>query len=306
MNRMEESMKKILIFISVFFLLVGCNSKDNTKEKINFEKTESQEEEHYEYEHGVANYHFEQWNYNGETLSFDYNINNIGKECEFGLMFLIDGIPQEYEVDGEMTSMYILDMETNKNKTLSIKMNPKIDTEKDKCNFNAFLILNPSLHIEDIKQYGHNHSISSVGTILLEMNKTSINKNIKLENTEVHYQDIPKQVIKDNTKDGMNMLDSNIYIAKNSSEDNQNYLYINEPLQLKIYGKKGNYRILEFKNNQISNMYNITVKKDQYSNITLNPVMKKNDNIYFLVVPLDAQDPYDYIMINQSERWIVK
>ena len=138
------------------------------------------------------------------------------------------------------------------------------------------------------------------------MNKTAIDKNIKSENIEVHYQDIPKQVISDNTKDGINMLDSNIYLIQNSSKDNQNYLYKNEPLQLEIYGKKGNYRILEFKNNKISNMYNVTVKENQYANITLNSAMEKNDNIYFLIVPLDAQDPHDYIMMNQSERWIVK
>ncbi len=34
--------------------------------------------------------------------------------------------------------------------------------------------------------------------------------------------------------------------------------------------------------------------------------MKETTNLYFLVVPIDIQDPYDYIMMNQSERYIVQ
>ncbi len=306
MRKGTTSMKKILIIICLLFIFTGCTKKQKNTEEINFNNINSQEER-YEYEHGIVNYQFEQWNYNGNKLNFNYNISNQGKKCEFGLIFLIDGIPQEYSINGKKTSMYTFNMKSNETQILSIEMMPKINTKKSQCNFNAFLILNPSTHIKDIKQYGHNHSISSAPTVSLIMDKHSIDEKIQIENIKYDYEDIPSQILNEYLKDGTNILESNIYIERNLMNDEDgDYLYKEKPLQLKAYGKQGKYRILEFRNNSISHMYNVVVKREKYSNIVLKTDFNKNDNVYFLIVPLDSQDPYDYIMINQSERWIVK
>lgn len=298
-------MKKVLVYMLVLFCLFGCTTTNQENKDIEFGNTPMQEE-YYLYEHGVDGYQFEKWKYDGDSLSFDYTINNDEKECEFGLVFLVNGIKQEYEVEGQRTSMYLLNMNTGDKKTLSIKMNPRIDEDRKDCNVNAFLILNPSKHIEDAKQYGHNHSISSVGTIILEMDKAAVDKSINVSSVDVQYQNIPEDVIKDNTKDGINMLDSNIYIQKNTSDDNQVELHKDTPVQFNIYGKQGRYRLLEFCNNEVTHMYDVDVRQNQYSSIMLNVDMKENDNAYYLIVPLDTQDPYDYVMMSQSERLIVK
>ncbi len=302
-------MKKLLIsFVAIFMMifLPGCQSNnDEQDEEIDFQEQEIQQDEAYTFEHGLVDYNFEKWSYVGQPLIFDYRIVNTGKECEFGLVFLVDGIVQTYETEGKSTSMYTLNMETGDQKVLSIKLTPKIDSAKTECNLNAFVVKNPSKQIKDIKEYGYNHTISSTATVYLEMNTPSVDENIKTEDVDVKFREIPAEVIKEHTKEGINMLDSNVYVEMVNT-DEQGCLKKNEPVEIEAYGKAGNYRILEFNNNKVINTYNVSLQKDQYSCVTIESAYKNNDNIYFVIVPADIQDPYDYVMLNQSERSIVK
>lgn len=302
-------MRKLLIsFVAIFMMifLPGCQADNSDQdEEIDFQEQEIKQDEGYTFEHGIVDYNFEKWSYDGQPLTFDYRIENTGKECEFGLVFLVDGIVQTYETEGKSTSMYTLNMETGDQKVLSIKLTPKIDSDKTECNLNAYVVKNPSKQIKDIKEYGHNHTISATATVYLEMNTPSVDENIKSNNVDVKFQEIPAEVIKEHTKEGINMLDSNVYVEMVNT-DEYNYLKKNEPVEIEAYGKAGNYRILEFNNNKVINTYNVSLQKDQYTCMTIESAYKKNDNIYFAIVPADIQDPYDYVMLNQSERSIVK
>lgn len=300
-------MKKILIVFGVLTLLLGCKANNQKPEDVDFENQQVIEEERYEYGHGVVDYQFEKWSYNGQDLVFDYFIKNIEKEAEFGLVFLIDGINQTYEVDGEKTSMYKVNMKSNEEKKLSIKLKPEIDSNKKTCNLNAYLILNPSTQIKESKQYIYDHSISSTATINLDLNSHAASDKIKVKSLDVTYDDIPSDILKEHVRDGENMLNTNVNIEYVSSDGNEdNILNADKPIKLRAFGKSGNYRVLVVKDNVITETYDIGIKDKQYSIMTLNVDLENTTNIYFLIVPTDVQDVQDYIMMNQSERYIVK
>ncbi len=300
-------MKKILIAISFLLLLVGCSSTSPEPDttEIDFGNQQELKEESYDFGHGVVDYDFETWSYDGEELEFEYFIKNTGSECEFGLIFLIDGVPQIYEVEGETTEMYSLSMSTGEEQVLSIKINPRIDSDKKECNLNAFVIFNPSTKIEDIKQYGFNHSVSSTATIHLELNHSAMDPDVKVETVDVKYKEIPTDVLVQYFKGEIDVLDYNVYVEQSGVEDSQ-YVTKDSPIDLNVFGKSGNYRLLAVEDNHITHIYDIRLEEKQYTTVSLEIPMKETTNLYFLVVPIDIQDPYDYIMMNQSERYIVQ
>ncbi len=300
-------MKKLFSMFLVAVLLLGCNISQEKQENVNFESPQINEDDSYEYEHGVVNYKFERLSYNGESLSFDYFINNIRQECEFGLVFLVDGVCQTYEIEGQKTSMHKVKMKTNEKKVFSIKMVPEIAQNKELCNVNAFVILNPSTQIKNIKQYGHNHSISSTATMNLKLESNCASDKIQVKTLNTTYNDIPSDELKTFIKDGMNILKENVYIDYMTADENiDNTFYSNEPTYLRVFGKSGDYNVLVVEDNIITNMYRTSVKENKYSLMTLDLNIKNTKNIYFLIVPIDVQDVQDYIMIGQSERYIVK
>lgn len=298
-------MKKIFVVFLMLTQLVGCKANNQKQKEIDFENQQIIEEESYEYRHGVVDYNFEKWSYNGQDIVFDYFINNIRQECEFGLVFLIDGICQTFEVDGEKTSMYKIKIKSNEEKHFSVKLMPNIDSEKKECNFNAYVILNPSNEIKDLKQYEHNHKISSTATINLELNDDAFNNEIIVEMLDVTYEDISRDILKDYIRDDINMLESNVYIECTGLKDND-YIYDNNCINLRLFGEAGNYRVLVVEDNIITHTFNALIKEKQYTNMPLQLSLEDTKNIYFLIVPIDVQDPYEYVMINQSERYIVK
>lgn len=300
-------MKKFFIIFVALLLLPGCKANDPNKQNVNFEDKKIIEEESYEYGHGVVDYQFEKWSYDGQNLVFDYFINNIRQECEFGLVFLVDGICQTYEINGQKTSMYKVKMKANEEKKFTIKLTPEINSNKKLCNLNAFVILNPSAQIKEFKQYGHNHSISSTATINLELNSKAINDKIKVKSLNITYNDIPSNILKEYIKDNSNILNNNVYVEYVPSEDNKdNVIPADDPINIRVFGKKGNYNVLVVKDNVITDTYSTAVKENKYSLVTLDAIIKDTTNIYFLVVPIDVQDSHDYIMMNQSERYVVK
>lgn len=292
--------KIILLFCSLLF--VGCSSKAGENETIDFDEP-LDIEENYSFGHGVVDYQFEKWNFSGEPLTFDYEIKNIDDELEFGLVFLVDGLPQTYEVDGETTSMFKTHLKTGEETTISISMTPKVHTKLNETNLNAYVVLNPSTEFEDIKKYKTNHGISSTPTISLNLEDHKENTDFNEKTLKTDFEPISNDVLTNLLGGDGTMLRENIFLV---SVNDDTYIKSATNLILNAYGKSGHYRLLTVEDNVITDASEIEIKEETYTKISLNLEMEDVTNLYFLLVPLDVQDVHGYLMMSQSNRWIVE
>lgn len=295
-------MRKTKFMLSIILLLVGCSSQVDESENIDFDEPIIVEEK-YEFVHGVVNYQFEKWSFKDEPLNFDYEIKNIGLEAEFGLVFLIDGLPQTYEVDGQMTNMYKVILETDKETKVSISMIPKVLTNSNETNINAFVVLNPSTQIDDVKKYKMNHAISSTATIRLILEEHQYNTDFEIKKIGTDFEPISEEVLEKFREIDATMLGENAYIE---ADDDILFVSSMANFSLNAYGKPGHYRLLTVEDNVITDASEIEIKEETYTKISLNLELEDVTNLYFLLVPLDVQDVHGYLMMSQSNRWIVE
>lgn len=294
-------MRKIILLFC-FILLVGCSAKVGENETIDFDDPLDIEEK-YSFGHGVVDYQFEKWNFSGQPLTFDYEIKNIEDEIEFGLVFLVDGLPQTYEVDGETTTMFKTHLKTGEETTISISMTPKVHTTLNETNLNAYIVVNPSTEIEDIKKYKMNHSIGSTPTIRLILEEHQHNTDFGINKIGTDFEPISEEVLEKFREIDATMLSENAYI-----EADDDILFVNSMtnFSLNAYGKVGQYRLLTVEDNVITDASEIEIKEETYTKISLNLELDDVTNLYFLLVPLDVQDVHGYLMMSQSNRWIVE
>lgn len=300
-------MRKIIITVLLVFFFTSCTRSSDVpnQDNINLGNSDGHVSENYEFSHGFVNYQFETLNYDGEPLELEYFIENMGKECELGLVVLVDGITQYFEVDGKQSNIYKNDFKKEQRRQFSIKLNPQAFDKKE-ANLNTYLVLNPSKKINNIKEYGNNHAISNNVTVRLNMNVTNNTKDI-IKNPTINYESIPSDILESYTIKGMNMLESDIYVVVNGMVEQGNKIVdVNQPLNVNVFGKAGMYRLLTVIDNQIVETLNVMVKENQVAIVNVEPPLEKNNNLYFLVVPVDPQDQQNYTVIAQSERMIVQ
>lgn len=288
-------------------MITGCAKQDSGSLPIDFEG-ENDKEITYEFGHGVIDYNFDEWNYDGLTsLDFDYVIDNQGSAAEFGLIILIDGIPQRFNVEGSETMMHKVEIQQESRSEIKIELTPEIEKTKNKVNLTPILILNPSIKVQDIKEYGVNHSISSAPTVNLSLETSQESKSKSNTDIIISYTELPDSVEEEYIKNGFNMLETEIYLQTEigGNEDSQ-YIDSNDNMDISILGKSGEYRLLTFVNNEIVDYYNVVVNPENITNIKLGVKAKAGDNIYFFIVPRDVQEPQEFVLPSQSMKWIVK
>ncbi len=299
-------MKKIIMIAVILSLLIGCGIYIVKEQQDTYITPEIIEDESYEFSHGIIDYNFETWSYNGEPLEFEYFVQNVRSDCEFGIMFLIDGIPQTYDVDGQETKMYTLDMKAGEKQEIAVTLSPQIASTHTMCNLHAYVILNPSTIVTDAMDYEFNHSVSSTATVPLEMKEPAIDESITVQSVDTTYEELPEEVKEANIVSDINMLESNIYCQINEVES-QTFPSLDkeEPVSLSVYGKGGEYRILMLEDNIVTNIYDLYVEDNQYATVSLELEKKETTNVYFLVVPVDVAADLEYLLIAQSKRCIV-
>ena len=271
---MGDCMRKFKIFI-ILFLLVGCysNSSDSNDKNVNIDHFNQNSRILYEFSHGI-NETDEIIEYSGNPIVLNYKLDNSGKKVSLGLFIAINGILQNYKINGELAKMHTISAEENEAKTVQIEFSPNIGKRGEEYNINFFTILEPKKIVKSLKDYINQHSINQLLTkkiIFLEsvdgVESTFI-ENIKIE--QMNEQDKEPYIIENNgdvnskldTETDVQILqDNNIEVAKVGT------LYMKE-------------KIDALNKNEVMNKYNISEEKwDLIKNNLVNGVIDPRDEV---------------------------
>ncbi len=302
-------LKKLSVFFICTFLLTGCSSSESKEEvesqtDINFEGEESVER-HYEFVLGVENYNFEEWTYTGESLKFNYFIDNIGNPITLGVMFLVDGVPQNFTVNNEEKIMEVVTANTEEKVILEITLDPQVIQNETKVNISPITILNPHKVVTSTADYSaFEHSLSRSSNIILNVSNP---KDLiqTPQSVDIQYSDISQEVLEEHIFDGQSSLLMNTYIdIKNTL--NENGTINSENINIEAYGAPGAYNAILFEDNEATQIVSVNIEEHKYSKFTLKQPNEETKNIYVVLVPKDIRSFETDIYTIQSGRYIVE
>lgn len=299
---------KFVLVMMICFLIVGCSSTDDPSDVTIDDFNDSSNEtvsEYFEFTHGLEDASIQSFKYVGEPLLIDYKIDNSGNAAEFGIMVLINGMVQDYSVDGETTSMYQCSLDEDETAHFTIELEPNYGTIDNTYHLNFIVVFYPNKIIESIDEYGNYHNVSQTMTFPIYYNQTISSSGLeKLEYTTIQMTEEDKQNYLTETASGetIDTLETSCgFEFMQNNEKAENVLNSDSTFQVKLCGKQGNYSVLEFKDGSIKNIGEISLTDGYYS--VIDRIIDDGTNYFMLLVPLDEGNDNG---VSQSEKFIVQ
>ena len=158
-------MKRILTILLLFaFLLTACSEKSSTDEKNTIQNVMSSTEQTSEYDPfaradddtssgtiGSFGYGLE-WENGKElvfdyapTISFEYYVDNSGKDSDFGLLIFLNGVRQPYRTgeNSENKIMHIFDVKRDERQVQTIEFEPVVGEKGDEVSVEIITMFQP-------------------------------------------------------------------------------------------------------------------------------------------------------------------
>lgn len=177
-------MKRILAtLLPVVLLLTACSVRPSNDEKNTIPNITSSTEQTSEYDPfaradddtssgtaGSFGYGVE-WEEGKElvldyapTVSFQYYVNNSGKDTDFGLLLFVNGIRQPYRTgeNSENKIIHIFDVDQDERQVQTIEFEPVVGENGDKVSVEIVSMFQPSFINTEKSSYGFSHRISSL------------------------------------------------------------------------------------------------------------------------------------------------
>ena len=245
--------------------------------------------------------------YKGNPINLTVGVESIEGNFEIGILVLLNGIPQDYILDNNKTSMSKVNLKTKENKDLQISFTPNTGEKGETLSLQILGIFNPSYlpKGDERKQImGFNDNFIQCIPFKLEMyedienRKTAVNYNYK----SVAFTDeiLLKYKKASSIAPQTSLLDDNTFflISESNAEEitslKSNNGVIKTRLEL-LGGEETDYIISVFQNNQIVNCFDgkpfarIKNKKGctNIIDIEFNSLSKDTSRLYAIAVPID-------------------
>lgn len=196
-----------LILLIIFLLLLlfsSCSTNNNSK---NMETPSNKKNEtliteipNYGIISGFSNKNELVQDYNGDFISFNYNIYNPEAPIEWGYEVFINGVLQTFSVYSdnvliaENTNMFTKHFDKEENLDCRIVLKPNIGNKGDTLELNVCSILNPSYMLEDTTYVSFlpYHRMSASTTATIHMN-TSVDNKVNISSFEGTYKKVSEE-----------------------------------------------------------------------------------------------------------------
>lgn len=215
-------LKNLISLLLVSFILatcVACNKESNTDDTFSVENPFSSDfinNENVMFAYGfgtVSPSDEETIKYNGSPIEIEYYIDNAGATMNSGMSIFLNGIPQEYQVEGskEKTYMHITEVKEKTIKRIKISFIPVIGVKGEILNIRFISILNPQIRPNKLEYlFAHTNSMTTFLPRKLQMMENSPNDN------NSNYNLLPAQ--REMTKEELNKV---IYIDSKGNQINK-------------------------------------------------------------------------------------
>lgn len=295
---------KILCILIFLFFIFGCVNKNETNEidKNIFQDDQSQTLAQFTF--GLVNSKIE-YEYNGKPLYFNYFIQNSNSAAlEVGLFVAIDGILQEYTINEKTLLMHCIQIEKNQENRFTIKLEPQIGLKDQDYNLNFFIALNPKSSVNDLKLYTNQHSINQNTPLKLHFNTNigTIEKECNYDIQQISSQEKDKYRLDVESNFKYQYETNNIICIEQDSQEVLNFLDINKKVEVNIFGKEGNYEIIQFVNMIPKQLGMIKLENNCKTVITTN-IPEDTVNYFILLIPKKAGEMN---FVTQSDRYIIQ
>lgn len=248
-----------------------------------------------------------------ENLSIDFWINNSGDDSNVGFMIFVDGVRQDYSINGEdeKTGMHIFEVKSGEKITFTANFEPTAEKYSDTLNFSYGIINNPKFTPDSpTTVFGNNYRIEQISFIAMadvsERIKTADNA-IEVQSVEITNEEKQEFIEYDesgnvcgNQLDGRTQLRS----LKNGSPTQDgdpapNSVSPSDTLELQLLGgKKQLWRVSMYVDHKLVPAFNgayyadMTSDADTKSVYTINMSEidlpdKEYGAIYFIAVPVE-------------------
>lgn len=346
-------MKKILtILLSFTFLLTACSEKSSTDEKNTIQNVTSSTEQTSEYDPfaradddtssgtiGSFGYGVE-WENGKElvldyapTVSFQYYVNNSGKDSDFGLLIFLNGVRQPYRTgeNSENKIMHIFDVKQDERQVQTIEFEPVVGEKGDEVSVEIITMFQPNYINAEKSDYKFNHKISSLYpsslSVTQETDLTEPNVCSKYEVTPI-TEEMRQEFNQMSSTGGYggNALDNGIYIEtlKNgvfytpadllNSESDITPFTMSDSVTLCMYGGLScTYRVSMYINHELvtgafdgADYIDITPSRDSICKKeidlkALNLSLQDDNHLYFIAVPIYTSDNFEGRMVLKSK-----
>jgi len=345
-------MKRILTILLLFaFLLTACSEKSSTDEKNTIQNVTSSTEQTSEYDPfaradddtssgtigsfscGV------EWENGKElvldyapTVSFEYYVDNSGKDSDFGLLIFLNGVRQPYRTgeNSENQIMHIFDVKQDEHQVQTIAFEPVVGEKGDEVSVEIITMFQPDYINTEKSSYGFSHRISSLYPSSLSVTQETdlIEPNVcsKYEVTPI-TEEMRQEFNQMSSTGGYggNALDSGIFIEtlKNdvfytpadrlNSESDITPFTMNDSVTLCMYGGElCTYRVSMYINHELvtgafdgADYIDITPSKNSICKKVidlkaLNLSLQDDNHLYFIAVPIYTSDNFESRMVLKS------
>ena len=170
-------MKKIILSMFCIFLLVGCSTK---QENITIKKNNNQET--VDLKVGFGLHHIEDgYSFDGNDVDINFDYEVVGRDANFGLMILINGIPQMIKHEDKESLVYTFKGKKDTNKTEHVSIMPNTGSKGDHLYMHAFLIADYEI-VDSLKQLTNKQHMMACGTTFIDIHQDTANNPIDLNN----------------------------------------------------------------------------------------------------------------------------
>ncbi|MBE5966597.1 MAG: hypothetical protein E7255_06480 [Lachnospiraceae bacterium] len=227
--------------------------------------------------------------YDGDdNITAEITYTNGPKDCEVGIIILVNGISQPYYTDEHKEESYLIPYNLAKDTNLTIKLNfkPILGKQNEELFIEFGSMLNPSFISS--KSYGNNHKVFFLEPYTI-ICKNSNNNNFSF------YEDFTMEHI--STKEEIHNNNFNIVVLQNNKEVNKINIK-NNMLQFSInlYGEEKEYILSAYINHKIVPLFSgyyyakIKTTKENISSILIDfdisdLSLNSYDNFYIIAVP---------------------
>lgn len=261
--------------------------------------------------------------YEGNALSAEYFIDNIGNTISTGMLMFVNGIPQKYSVNGgQDTYMHIQEAPAHKKTTVNISFIPVCGKTGDKLSVRFLSILNP--HIRPTKleyTYGHTNAMTTFFPRYIEMKQDAPTQATDYPYLEpqrnMTQEEIDQVIYVDRKGNEINRLRGFNLTVKNYQNYDQAYLTTEDyKFTFEVQGYGGyaaEYIIIPFINQMpltstdFPSVMTINEGTKIYEGIFTIDITKLNRNayrieefntFYLLAIPIDGSSSLDPVISN--------
>lgn len=183
--------------------------------------------------------------YEGDALSAEYFIDNVGVTMSTGMLMFVNGIPQKYSVNnGEETYMHIQEAPANQTTIVKISFVPVCGKAGDKLSVRFLSILNPQIRPTKLEyMYGHTNAMTTFFPRYIEMKQDAPTQTTDYAHLapqrDMTKEEIDQVIYIDRKGNEINRLRGFNLIVRNYQHHDQAYLTVKDQkftFELQGYG----------------------------------------------------------------------